>query len=62
MDNLVFSLPEAIHDDNFVFAFYYLKLPRQIDVYKKALDRQLERGFLSQELQIILEKNTWEEL
>ena len=36
MDNLVFSLPEAIHDDNFVFAFYYLKLPRQIDVYKKA--------------------------
>jgi len=36
MDSILYTLPEMIHQQNYVLASYYIQLPREVDVLKKA--------------------------
>lgn len=36
MDSILYALPEMIHRQNYVLATYHIKLPREVDVVKKA--------------------------
>lgn len=36
MDSVLYSLSENIHNQNYVIASYYIKLPKEVDVLKKA--------------------------
>ena len=36
MDSILYTLPEMIHGQNYVLASYYIQLPKEVDVLKKA--------------------------
>ena len=36
MDSVLYTLPEMIHRQNYVVASYYIKLPKDVDILKKA--------------------------
>ncbi len=36
MDSVLYTLPEMIHKQNYVVASYYIKLPKDVDILKKA--------------------------
>lgn len=36
MDSVLFTLPENTHSQNYVIASYYIKLPKDVDIIKKA--------------------------
>lgn len=36
MDSVLYTLSENIHGQNYVIASYYIKLPKEVDVIKKA--------------------------
>jgi len=36
MDSVLYALSEHIHGQNYVIASYYIKLPKEVDVIKKA--------------------------
>ncbi|XCP85161.1 RuBisCO large subunit C-terminal-like domain-containing protein [Roseburia hominis] len=36
MDSILYTLPEMIHKQNYIIATYYIKLPKEVDVVKKA--------------------------
>ena len=36
MDSVLYTLPETVQEQNDVVAYYYIELPRETDVLKKA--------------------------
>ena len=36
MDSLLYTLSETVHKQNYVIATYYTRLPREVDILKKA--------------------------
>ena len=39
MDSLLYTLSETVHKQNYVIATYYTRLPREVDILKKAATR-----------------------